>query len=124
MYTIALDHETDFDGWRGAARALAMNDVRPVDITWRVKSNAPDLFEELPSQPLPEIPPEATFNVPKSFVELAQDAILHRDPNRFALLYRLLWRLKSNHDLLGIATDPDVTHLAVANGRLLAMVGE
>jgi probable DNA metabolism protein len=111
MYTITLDHETDFDGWRKAARALAMNDVRPADVTWGVKGSAPDLFEELPSPPLPEIPPEATFNVPKSFVELAQDAILNRDPNRFTLLYRLLWRLKSNHDLMDIATDPDVIQI-------------
>jgi uracil-DNA glycosylase len=111
MHTITLAHETDFDGWRQAARALAMNDVRPADVTWRVQGNAPDLFEELPSQPLPEIPPEATFNVPAKFVTLARDAILHRDPNRFALLYRLLWRLKSNHELLEVATDPDVIQL-------------
>jgi probable DNA metabolism protein len=111
MYDITLDHETDFDGWRKAARALAMNDVRPADVTWRVTGNAPDLFEELPSHPLPDIPPDATFNVPAKFIELAQDAILHRDPNRFGLLYRLLWRLKSNHDLLDIATDPDVIQL-------------
>jgi uracil-DNA glycosylase len=111
MHTITLDNETDFDGWRTAARALAMNDVRPTDVTWRVAGNTPDLFEELPSQPLPEIPSDATFNVPAKFVTLAQDAILHRDPNRFGLLYRLLWRLRSNHELLEIATDPDVIQL-------------
>jgi uracil-DNA glycosylase len=111
MHTVTLTHETDFDGWRTAARALAMNDVRPADVTWRVTGDAPDLFEELPTQPLPEIPPDATFNVPAKFVTLAQDAILHRDPNRFALLYRLLWRLRTNHELLEVATDPDVIQL-------------
>ena len=30
---------------------------------------------------------------------------------RFAILYRLLWRLRGNHDLLGIATDPDVAQV-------------
>ena len=39
-------------------------------------------------------------------------AILHRNPERFALLYRLLWRLRQNHDLLDIATDPDVAEVA------------
>ncbi|HEU0148083.1 MAG TPA: DUF4130 domain-containing protein, partial [Bradyrhizobium sp.] len=111
MHLITLAHETDFDGWRKAARALAMNDIRPADVTWRVTGNAPDLFEELPSHPLPDIPPEATFNVPAKFVTLAEDAILHRDAARFGLLYRLLWRLKSNHDLLDVATDPDVIQL-------------
>jgi DNA polymerase len=68
----------------------------------------PELFEA-PS-PLPEARPGA-FSVPKHFVELAQRAILHRDPQRFAHLYRLLWRLRSNHDLIQIATDPDVSRI-------------
>jgi uracil-DNA glycosylase len=108
MHVVTLDSDTDFDGWRKAARALAINGVTPADVTWRVQGHAPDLFEELPSPPLPEIPSETTFNVPRAFVELAQDVILHRDPGRFALLYRLLWRLRSNHELMEIATDPDV----------------
>ncbi len=53
-----------------------------------------------------------TFNVPAKFVELAQSAILHRDPERFAILYRLLWRLRGNHDLLAVATDPDVAQVS------------
>ncbi len=53
MYLITLDSDTDFDGWRTAARALAINDVKPADINWRVQGHAADLFEELPSQPLP-----------------------------------------------------------------------
>ena len=28
---ITLDGETDFDGWRKAARALALNDVKPAE---------------------------------------------------------------------------------------------
>ena len=27
MHIVTLDSETDFDGWRKAARALALNDV-------------------------------------------------------------------------------------------------
>jgi len=109
MHTITLESETDFDGWRKAARRLALNDVRPSDVTWRVQGDAPELFE--PTTPPPD-PPNGTFNVPAKFVELAKAAILHRDPERFALLYRLLWRLRGNHDLLLVATDPDVSHVA------------
>ena len=29
MHTITLDSETDFDGWRKAARTLVLNDVKP-----------------------------------------------------------------------------------------------
>ncbi|MEH2516207.1 putative DNA metabolism protein [Bradyrhizobium sp. AZCC 1610] len=106
MHHITLDSETDFDGWRKAARALALNNVKPSDVTWRVAEDAPELFA--PAAP----PPEGTFSVPARFVELAQTAILHRNPERFALLYRLLWRLRGNHDLLDITTDPDVAELA------------
>lgn len=110
MHFITLDHETDFIGWRNAARALALNDVKPTDVTWRVRGNAPELFE--PTAPPSEPPHRVTFNVSGKFIELAQTAILHRNPERFALLYRLLWRLRAHHDLLDIATDPDVAELA------------
>ena len=109
MHRITLDAETDFDGWRKAARALALNDAKPSDVTWRVADDAPELFE--PTAP-PLEPPHGTFNVPAKFVELADIAILHRTPERFALLYRLLWRLRTHHELLDIATDPDVAELA------------
>ncbi len=109
MHHITLDSETDFDGWRKAARALALNDVKPSDVTWNVAGDAPELFA--PTAP-PLEPPEGTFSVSAKFVELAQIAILHRSPARFALLYRLLWRLRQNHDLLDIATDPDVAEIA------------
>ena len=77
MHCITLDGETDFDGWRNAARALALNNVSPSDVTWGVHGNEPELFE--PSAMPPLEPPHGTFNVPAKFVELAQAAILHRD---------------------------------------------
>ncbi|MBR1231488.1 UdgX family uracil-DNA binding protein [Bradyrhizobium sp. AUGA SZCCT0182] len=109
MHHITLDGETDFDGWRKAARTLVLNDVSPADVTWRVQGDAPELFES--TTPLPD-PPNATFNVPTKFVELVKAAILHRNSERFAILYRLLWRLRGNHDLLVVATDPDVAEVA------------
>jgi DNA polymerase len=109
MHFITLDSETDFDGWRKAARTLVLNDVKPSDVTWRVAGEAPELFEPTTT---PLEPPPGTFNVPARFVELAEVAILHCNPERFALLYRLLWRLRHNHDLLDIATDPDVAEVA------------
>src|ERR1043166_878668 len=110
MHFITLESETDFDGWRRAARALALNDVAPAAVTWTVRGREPELFEAREEIPPPA--PDGTFNVPARFVELAQTAILHRDPQRFALLYRLLWRLRNHHDLLEVATDPDVAQVA------------
>jgi DNA polymerase len=110
MHFISLNSETDFQGWRQAARTLALNNVAFADVMWTVQGSEPELFE--PSQLAPPLPaPSGTFNVSAKFVELAQTAILHRDPQRFAILYRLLWRLRSNHDLLDIATDSDVAQV-------------
>ena len=108
MHHVLLQHDTDFDGWRSAARGLALNGVTPADVSWTAAGSEPELFKA-PSPP-PAAPPGA-FSVPKQFVELAQKAILHRDPQRFSLLYRLLWRQRTNHDLLRVATDPDVARI-------------
>jgi probable DNA metabolism protein len=110
MHFITLDSETDFEDWRKAARTLVLNGVKPSDVTWMVQGNEPELFEPTSSAPVLEAP-HGTFNVSAKFVELAQSTILHRDPERFAVLYRLLWRLRSNHDVLAVATDPDVSQV-------------
>ena len=110
MHLITLDSETDFGGWRTAARNLVLNDVKPAYVTWTVRGDQPELF--VPAAELPPLEtPSATFNVSARFVELAQSAILHRDPERFAMLYRLLWRLRGHHHLLDAATDPDVAEI-------------
>jgi uracil-DNA glycosylase len=107
---LTLESETDFDGWRQSARALILKNVSPSDVTWRVQSNAPELFE--PSAIAPPSDAQGTFTVSAKFVELAKSTILNRNPERFALLYRLLWRLRDNPDLLMVATDPDVSSIA------------
>jgi uracil-DNA glycosylase len=107
MHHIILDSEIDFDGWRQAARTLALKGVNPSEVTWRVRGNEPELFEAQNIEEPPE-PPQNSFNVPAKFVALARVTILHRDAERFAVLYRLLWRLRTDHDLLNAVTDPDV----------------
>jgi DNA polymerase len=111
MHLIILDSETDFEPWRKAARTLALNHVKPSDVTWSVPGSEAELFEPAADSLQLETPP-GSFNVPAKFLELARSAILHRDPERFAVLYRLLWRLLSHHDLLDVATDPDVAKAA------------
>jgi uracil-DNA glycosylase len=111
MHFITLEHDTDFEGWRKAARALVLNDVSPSDVTWTTPGQMPELFAPVAATSLPEVA-HATFSVSAKFLELAQSAILHRDIARFAILYRLLSRLRSHHDLLAVATDPDVLLVA------------
>lgn len=107
-HMVALSGETDFNGWRDAARRLALNEVPPQSVDWRV-GTTDELFAY--GTPLPDAPAGRQFTVPREFVERAEAVICHSDPERFAVLYRLLWRLRRNHDLLRIATDTDVIRL-------------
>lgn len=98
-----LASETDFDGWRASARAFRQAGVAPGEAAFQVIEGPRGLFDEdLPSTPGSE------FQTPRSFLDLAQSVILHRSEDRFDLLYRLLWRLKSEPDLLRVVVDPDV----------------
>ena len=102
LQSIVLKHVVDFEGWRQAARSLAINGVSPEDTLWSVEE-ARDLFaEEVTSQAAP-----GSFSVPRGLVELAETAIQARDPERFALLYALIWRThRGEKHLLEDAADP------------------
>ena len=108
MHAVALDEPDDFEGWRDAARALAAAEVPPSDVAWRVGSEA-DLFAGT-SDPLPEAT-TPSFGVPRAFIALARDAILNADPERFALLYTLLSRLRTEPKLMDDRADPLVQRL-------------
>lgn len=105
-YSVRLASQTDFAGWRDAARRLALNEVRPEDISWEVE---PD--QALHDNRLPAIPAGARLDVPRTFIEHAETAFCHSDPGRFAFLYRMLWRLRTEPKLLAIATDVDTKRL-------------
>jgi DNA polymerase len=102
-----LPGPADFAAWRGAARGMLGAGVRPEDTEWRVAGDAPSLFAEAPPPPAPN-----AIHVPRAFVDLAEIAIRHSDPERFALLYRVLWRLTHGEPaLMQVATDPDIVRL-------------
>lgn len=64
-----------------------------------------DIFEETETV----APARRQFRVPKTFLDLAKVVTLHRDERRWALLYRLLWRLTHGEPkLLEISVDPEV----------------
>lgn len=100
-----LAHETDFAGWREAARAFRQAGVLPERAAFRVGAGRDGLFDESLPAPGPDTVP---FTVPKAFVDLAQDVILHRSEDRFDLLYRLLWRLDEDPHLMKVVTDIDI----------------
>jgi DNA polymerase len=100
---VVLPGPADFDAWRGSARGLLGAGVAPEDAEWRVAGDAPGLFAGGPP-PAPQ--PGSAFHVPRAFMALAEIAIRHADPERFALLYRTLWRVTHGEPaLMQVATD-------------------
>ncbi|MGB3165970.1 MAG: UdgX family uracil-DNA binding protein, partial [Alteraurantiacibacter sp.] len=55
--------------------------------------------------------PDRTVRASKRFMSLAKTAALHSDPERFALLYRLLWRLQANPRIMEDKADPDIRRM-------------
>ena len=103
-YLISLSAEDDFEGWREAARGLAEAAVPAEAIGWQVHGGEADLFGTASG---PIAPPQgASFPVPRAFIDLAQSAICHRDPERFSLLYALLLRLRANREAMEDRADP------------------
>ncbi|MEZ2328539.1 UdgX family uracil-DNA binding protein [Mesorhizobium sp. RCC_202] len=105
-HVVRLASEIDFVGWRDAARRLATNDISPQDVAWQVEIDAGSRDNDLPA-----CRADARLVVPRDFIERAETAICHADPERLSLLYRLLWRLRDEPKLLSIATDPDIRRL-------------
>ncbi len=104
---ITLESPDDFDDWRDAARKLVAAGVSPMSVVWTVVGGDADLF----GGAAPAAAAAASFSVPRQFVDLAKAAICHSDPERFALLYALLWRLRSNRQALEDRADPLVNRV-------------
>jgi DNA polymerase len=101
MFRIVMHDETSLDEFREHVRGLIGNKVNPDDVTWATTNDA-DLFGETPLAPVKI----AKFSVPAAYVELARSVLHHRDPERFGMLYRLLWRLlNGDRQLLSIFSD-------------------
>lgn len=114
MQLVRLASETDFEGWRIAARSLLTQGIAPENIEWRVGKEMGGLFdtpEFVPTGPQGPQFNQLQFKVSRDFIALCKTAILYRDPNRFGLLYRLLWRLKQEPKLMQISFDLDVAEL-------------
>jgi DNA polymerase len=114
MEAAVLSSETDFDGWRKAARAMRAAGIEPATARFVVagaaSSEQSGLFDGLDPQPARPhaVSGAGEFSVPAAFVDLAREVVLHRSTDRFDLLYRLLWRLADEPNLMKVISDRDV----------------
>jgi len=110
-YVVQLPEADDFAFWRERARQLVQCDVPPDRIAWVGPGMNGSLFTHGDTR-LPVPPADArVVRASKQFVTLAKSAICHSEPERFGLLYRLLWRHQSNSKVLEDRADADVRRL-------------
>ena len=110
--------EPTLAGWRSAARRLLAEEVAPADVLWReapAPGASPGLFDASPETPAPAAPVAAEpseLRVPRAFVALAESAASSSDPERWRLLYAILWRIaRGDRDLLLRRDDPELQRL-------------
>ena len=109
-----LASETDLAGFREEARVLLGQQVPPDAVHWHTaQALNSDRFADpaLSGEGRPrDVPKAASAIVPASFLRLCEVVVLHQNPERFALLYRLLWRLVHEPGLRNDPVDPDMLH--------------
>lgn len=115
-YAVHLPASDDFAFWRARARGLVQCDVPPDRVSWIEPGGTGDLFaaqgpsrgeKRLPVPPADALPVRAS----QRFLAIARSAVLHSDPARFGLLYRVLWRLQRNPRLMEDKADPEVRRI-------------
>ena len=102
-----------FESWRSAARTLLHKHIPPSDVSWIEEGSEQDVLPGLlEPQTERQFEHAATPSIPRAFVGLARHAACHRDPHKWRVLYRILWRLV--HDsphLLSVDVDDEVSQL-------------
>ncbi|HEY4274542.1 MAG TPA: UdgX family uracil-DNA binding protein [Rhizomicrobium sp.] len=100
---VSLKPGADLDGFRSAARWLVARKIEPRTVSW---SDMPGLFADLPLNNAP------TLSLPRAASGMVAHIICHSDPERFALLYELIWRLTQGEArLCEIHSDPLIHRL-------------
>lgn len=112
-----FQHVQTFEQWRDRARDLLANGVAPADVAWQTSNDQPSLFAGV-SAPATETRPQVCAQranpiaVPRRFIDLARHVGCHRDPSRWQILYRVLWRIVHEQPaLLSIVTDEEIHKL-------------
>jgi probable DNA metabolism protein len=102
---VALSEGADIEGFRlGLRRGIGAR-IPPEEVVWQIDAE-PGLFRDQ------AVAPASPISLPRDLADLIGDVVCHRDPERYALLYRLAWRVVSGErTLLEVHSDPLVHRL-------------
>lgn len=120
MYEVVLAHQVDFETWRNAARHYVQAGVVPESVVWRVATTEQDQPWTPRALQQGLEPAQPAFNLSRRLVGALGQAIQVCDPQRFAMLYRILYRLE--HEALDLTNihDPDLQWLRFSIGQVKA----
>ncbi len=109
-----------FAEWREAARELLAFDIAPHAVKWLAQDGGGDLFSGAPAAPaafdaIDLAHPQPVLHLPRRLMDMLQSAACCRVPDRWAFLYRVVWRWQHGEQEVLSAADQD-------GGRLHAMV--
>jgi len=107
-HTVRLAGEADFAGFRRQARALLAQGVAPDEVDFVTDGDpAP------PAEPMGAAAPGSPLRIGAGLLQLLEQAALHDVPQRFTLIYRLLWRIAQQPALQHDPLDADRQQLAL-----------
>ena len=90
---VPLSHPVDVAGFHSEATRLLALQVPPASVEWSAAPTESMAEEELDPARAAIRNRAARAIIPQSFVRMSELVVLYRDPQRFDLLYRALWRL-------------------------------
>ena len=105
--------EPDFDAWRAASRDALHAGFLPEELDLEDATVPTSLTLTLASEDeeKPTGSPLTKPHTSRAFLEAAKMVAVHRDPQRWNLLYRVLYRMQQDRNLLKIETDDDVAQM-------------
>ena len=101
--------EQGFAEWRAKARALYLAGVAPSEVVW-LDPSVGDLFAQQ-SSPMPEPLDHREIRIPAKLLAMLETAAQFRCPQRWSLLYQILWRAAAGDQTVSLAGDPLGTEL-------------
>ena len=112
MRKVVIHTQPGFDEWREHARGFLKSRIAPDQIIWTIpEQTQTNLFTDdiVETSPLPDEHGLVEIRVSKAFMEMAETVLCHNDPERFGLMYKILWRLNfENRSLMSLKTDDDI----------------
>ena len=106
-----------FAEWREAARELLAFDIAPHAVKWMAHEHGGDLFSHAPAEPAAPLADvdllraRPTMHLPRTLMDMLQSAACCRVADRWAFLYRVVWRWQHGEQVVLSAADEDGSRL-------------